>query len=151
MPTERDASFVKALPTDADVPTRLLQRVRRVCLSLPEAYEEPAWVGARWRIKGRTFAHVLAIIDGKPQAHARAAATDGPATVLTFRAADEEVAAYRQLGQPFFFGGWGREVVGLQLADRTDWGEVAELLTESYCVLAPAKLAAAVRGPQRER
>jgi hypothetical protein len=140
-----------ATPRDADLPVSVLQRVRRVCLSLPETYEEAAWVGARWRIKGRTFAHVLPIIDGKPQAHARAAGTDGPATVLTFRAEDVEVAAYREMGPPFFFGGWGRDVVGVRLDDRTDWDEVAELLTESYCVLAPAKLAAAIRDPKRER
>jgi hypothetical protein len=31
------------------------------------------------------------------------------------------------------------------LTDRTDWDEVAELLTESYCVLAPKKLVGLVR------
>jgi hypothetical protein len=30
----------------------------------------------------------------------------------------------------------------------TDWDEVGELLTESYCLLAPKKLAASVRGPE---
>jgi len=31
--------------------------------------------------------------------------------------------------------------------DRLDWGEVRELVTESYCLLAPKKLAAQVRHP----
>ena len=131
----------------SDVPTSMLKRLRRVCLAFPEAYEEPAWVGVRWRVKGRTFAHVLTIVDGRPQAHARAAGTDGPATVLTFRASDEEVVALREMGPPFFFGGWGRDVVGLRLDDKTDWTEVAELMTESYCLMAPRKLAAQVVRP----
>lgn len=135
------------MPTDANLPVAVLTRVRRVCLSLPEAYEELAWVGVRWKVRARTFAHVLTIVGGKPQAHARAAGTDGPATVLTFRAPDEEVVALREIGRPFFFGGWGRDVVGLRLDDRIDWSEVAELLTESYCLMAPKTLAAQVRRP----
>ena len=132
---------------DADVPTSVLKRLRSVCRSLPEVHEEPAWVGVRWRVRARTFAHVLTIVGGTPQAHARAAGTDGPATVLTFRAPDEEVVALREMGDPYFFGGWGRDVVGLRLDDRTDWGEVAELVTESYCLMAPRKLAAQVERP----
>jgi hypothetical protein len=138
---------MNAAATDANVPAPMLKRLLRVCLSFPEAYEEPAWVGVRWRVKGRTFAHVLTIVGGKPQAHARAVGTDGPATVLTFRASDEEVVAFREMGRPFFFGGWGRDVVGLRLDDRTDWSEVAELMTESYCLMAPRKLAAQVGRP----
>ena len=42
-------------------------------------------MGTRWRIRKRTFAHVLTIEAGWPPAYARAAATDGPCTVLTFR------------------------------------------------------------------
>jgi hypothetical protein len=33
------------------------------------------------------------------------------------------------------------------LDDHTDWEEVAELMTESYCVLAPKKLVALVDRP----
>ena len=138
---------MEAPPSDPNVPAPVLQRLRRVCLSLPEAYEEPAWVGVRWRVRTRTFAHVLTIVDGTPQAHARAAGTNGPATVLTFRAPDDDVRALREMGHPFFFGGWGRDVVGLRLDDVTDWAEVAELVTESYCLMAPRKLAAQVRQP----
>lgn len=38
-------------------------------------------------------------------------------------------------------------MVGLRLDADTDWTEVAELLTESYCVLAPKKLVALVDRP----
>ena len=55
-----------------DVPTEILDAVRAVCLALPDAYEEAAWVGTRWRIRGKTFAHVLTIDAGWPPAYARA-------------------------------------------------------------------------------
>ena len=124
----------------AEVPEQILTKVRAACLALPESYEEPAWVGVRWRIRTKTFAHLLTIDDGKPQAHATAATTSGPVTVMTFRAPDEELDMFRHAGHPYFHGGWGRDVVGLLFDDATDWEEVAELLTESYCVLAPKKL-----------
>ena len=72
------------------VPADVVARVRALCLDLPEAYEEEAWVGTRWRVKGKTFAHVIAIADGWPGAYARAAGTDGPATVLTALRQGEE-------------------------------------------------------------
>ena len=125
----------------------LVGRVRAICNALPEAYEEEAWVGRRWRIRQRTFAHVLDIVDGMPQAYARAAGTPGPATVLTFRATGPEVLALREAGAPFFYGGWGRDALGLHLDGATDWDEVRELLTESYCLLAPKRLADQVVRP----
>ena len=127
----------------------MIDEIRAVCLALPEAYEEEAWVGTRWRVRGKTFAHVLRIDDGWPPAYARAAAaaTDGPATVLMFRSTGEELAALRDVGAPFFAPPWRADEVGLVVGDTVDWGEVRELLTESYCTQAPAKLAALVDRP----
>lgn len=127
---------------DDDVSPEVLDRVRSICLGLPETHEQAAWVGVRWRIRNHTFAHLLVIADGKPQAHARAVGLDGPVTVLSFRAPAAEVDAYASMGHPYFYGGWGRDVVGIVLDDDTDWDEVEELLTESYRVMAPRKLAA---------
>jgi hypothetical protein len=130
-----------------DVDEAVLQKLRRICSALPETDEEPAWVGVRWKVRNHTFAHVLAIDDGRPAAHARAAGTDGPATVVTFRSTGEELEVLRRSGHPYFFGGWGRDVVGMVIDDGTDWAEVDELLTESFCFLAPRKLAASVARP----
>ena len=69
----------------ADVPDALVDRLGAVCGALPEVVEEAAWVGTRWRVRGKTFAHVLSIDEGWPPAYARAAATNGPAVVLMFR------------------------------------------------------------------
>jgi hypothetical protein len=130
-----------------DVPLDIVAELRPVCLGLPEAYEEPAWVGTRWRIRKRTFAHVLTVDSGWPPAYARAAGTNGPITVLTFRSSGQELNALRSAGHPFFGPRWRADEVGMVLDAAVDWDEVAELLTESYCVLAPKKLVELVDRP----
>jgi hypothetical protein len=116
------------------VPSTLVRRVRVACAHLPEAYQEQAFAGVRWRIRGRTLVHVLT--------------TDleqGPVTHMTFHAAGEELDALVAMGAPFA-PGWGPGLVSMVLHDdaTTDWDEVKEPLTESYCLLAPKKLIALV-------
>jgi predicted DNA-binding protein (MmcQ/YjbR family) len=130
-----------------DVPPEVLDRLRPVCLALPETYEEPAWVGVRWRIRKRTFAHALTVDPDHHLAHARAAGTDEPLCVLTFRSPGDEIAGLVGSGYPFYKPDWGEDVVGMVLDGDVDWDEVAELLTESYRVLAPKRLAARVERP----
>ena len=96
----------------------------------------------RWRIRNHTFAHLLVVADGKPQSHARAVRRDRPVPVVTFRAPASEVGVYASMGAPYFYGGWGRDVVGIVLDDDTGWDEVEELLADSYRVMAPRTLVA---------
>jgi len=121
--------------------------LRAVCLGLPSAYEERAWTGIRWRVRGRTFAHACAVESDNPTSHARVFATDVPVCVVTFRAPAEEVAGLIGSEFPFYWPGWGANVVGMVLDGQTDWSEVAELLTDSYGVQAPKKLARLVDRP----
>jgi hypothetical protein len=130
-----------------DVEPEVIERLRRVCEALPEAYEEPAWVGLRWRIRSHTFAHLVRIEDGLPEAFARAAGTPGPITVLAFRSSGEELAALTHAGPPYFRTPWGRGAVLVRLGDDTDWSEIAELVVESYRVQAPKRLAARMPEP----
>lgn len=127
-----------------DVAPEILARLRPICLGLPETYEEPAWVGIRWRIRKRTFAHVLTIDPEHQAVFARATMTDQPACVLTFRAAGDELHALINGGYPFSKGSWGQDVVVMVIDEDVDWAEVAELLTESYRIFAPKRLAASV-------
>mgnify|MGYP000449774824 CR=1 FL=1 len=120
-----------------DVPEAAESELRRICLSLPEAYEERAWVGTRWMVRKRTFAHVLGV----------AVDDTGPAVVLSFRSSGEELEVLRQAGHPFVVLGWGRDAMGIVLDEATDWDEVRELLTESFCVMAPKRIAAQVERP----
>ena len=129
-----------------------VERLRGICLALPEAYQEKAWVGTRWCVRKKNFAHVLTIADGWPPAYARAASqidipSDGPLTVLTFRASGQELDALANAGHPFFKPVWFPDIVGMVLDADTDWTEVTELLTESYCLLAPKTLVERVRRP----
>lgn len=135
------------MPDHPDVPAEIVLRLSSICLGLPEAHEERAWVGTRWMIGKKNFAHVLTIAEGWPPAYAQAAGSDGPATLLTFRLPLPRADAPRFQRAPFFRPVWFANIVGMTIDGRTDWDEVADLLTESYCVLAPRKLAARVDRP----
>ncbi|MEU0091839.1 MmcQ/YjbR family DNA-binding protein [Kribbella sp. NPDC006257] len=130
----------------SDAPVEIVERLGKICQGFPDAYEEDAWVGTRWRVRKRTIAHVLTIMSGVPAAYAEAAGDDGPVTVMTFRAAGPELAALTTMGAPFFKAQWGSDVVGIVLdEEETDWDEVGELLAESYCIMAPKGLARKLR------
>jgi hypothetical protein len=122
------------------VPPQVLHRLRLVCLDLPEASEEPAWVGIRWVVARKTFAHVLMIDAGHPPAYAKASGSDGPLCVLTFRGPRPDIDAPRFRRPPFFRPPWFDNIAGIALDHASDWDEVQQLLVQSYCVLAPKRL-----------
>ena len=115
------------------VPEEWVQRVREILGPLPRCEEEDAWVGTRWRVGQATVAHVFG---GEDQLFR-----------ITFRAELDEVMAFEHLGAPYFRAGWGRNVVGMILDDDSDWEELTELLTDSYCLMAPTHLAEQVTRP----
>lgn len=94
--------------------------------TLPETSCEPAWVGVRWRVGDATVAHLFG---GEDQQFR-----------IVLRGSSPDVAAFEHLGEPYFRAGWGANVIGLTVDADTDWGEVAELLLESYCIQAPKRL-----------
>ena len=63
-----------------------------------------------------------------------------PTTVLTFRSEGEEALALERAGHPFYKPPWSPTIMGMVLEAGTNWAEVAELVTESYRLLAPQKL-----------
>lgn len=117
-----------------DVPDDLLERLRDAFAMFPKISEQRAWVGVRWQVGKATVAHVFGGEDQRFR--------------VTFRAEPTEVLAFEEMGEPYFRAGWGRNVVGLLLDEDTDWEEVGELLTDSYCIQAPARLAALVPRPE---
>jgi predicted DNA-binding protein (MmcQ/YjbR family) len=134
----RASSLALAATEYADVPVDVLAELRSVCLGLPETVEKQAWAGTQWRVRNRMFAHVLSIDF-----------PDGPVTVMTFRSSGPELDALRGAGHPFFRPAWGVDAVGMVLADDVRWDEIAELVTESYCVVAPKRLVKLVDRPAR--
>jgi hypothetical protein len=125
---------------ELEIPADILANLRSICGPLPEAYEEKAWVGLRWVVGKKTFAHVLSINDGWPPAYARAAAENGPVYVLTFRSRGRSHEPPEFNEYPFFRPIWFPDIVGLIIDDGIEWPEVGELLVTSYCVLAPKRL-----------
>lgn len=136
--------MVGAMSGPGDVPPEILDRLRAICGRLPEAYEEPAWIGVRWRIRKRTIAHVY-IPDADRFSVYAPYLVDGEApTVMTFRVPLDDLLGLTAGGFPFFRAGWGHNVAAVVLGDHTDWTEIAELVTDSYCEMAPKFLAARV-------
>jgi len=115
------------------VPEEWVRRLDAVLGVLPRCVQEAAWTGTRWRVGSATVAHVFG---GEDQLFR-----------ITFRGEPDEVAAFEHLGHPYFRVSWGGNVIGMVLDDHTDWQELAELLTDSYCVQAPQHLADQVDRP----
>ena len=118
----------------------VVARIASTALSLPDACEEDAWTGVRWRVRNKTFAHVLVAQEGYTSAYRDVTGVTEPTTVLTFRSSGDELSALANAGPPFYRPPWSPTVVGMVLDDDTDWDEVAELVTESYRFCAPQKL-----------
>jgi hypothetical protein len=119
-----------------EVPEEWVRRIGTVLGALPECREEAAWVGTRWRVGSATVAHVFG---GEDQAFR-----------ITFRGDVEDVLAFEHLGPPYFRATWGRNVIGMTIDEGTDWEELGELLTDSYCLQAPDRLASRVLRPDVE-
>ena len=118
----------------------VVRRLGAIARPLPDAYEEDAWTGVRWRVRAKTFAHVMVAQEGYESAYRDITGDATPRTVLTFRATGDELLALTHAGLPFYKPPWSPTIVGLVLGDATDWTEVAELVTESYRCCAPQKL-----------
>ena len=118
----------------------VVARIASTALALPDAYEEDAWTGVRWRVRSKTFAHVLVAQEGYTSAYRDVTGVAKPTMVLTFRSSGDELLALTHFGPPFYQPPWSPTVVGMVLDGNTDWDEVAELVTESYRFCAPQKL-----------
>jgi hypothetical protein len=117
-----------------EVPLAWVERLRPL-IDFPECEERAAWTGVCWRVGTATVAHVFGGEDQRFR--------------ITFRADPDEVMAFGHLGAPYFRASWGRNVVGMILDEDTDWDELGELLTDSYCIQAPSTLASQVSRPGR--
>jgi predicted DNA-binding protein (MmcQ/YjbR family) len=109
-----------------------MARIRKICLGLPEAYEEETWGTATFRVRKKIFAMV---------------ADEKGSTSASMKASREDQTAMLAQGEPFFFPpyvgskGW----IGIDLRFSTlDWEEVGEVVQESYRLVAPKRLAAEI-------
>lgn len=122
-----------ARPERPEVPQEWVRRLQEMLSRFPRCVSEDSWAGVRWRVSGRTVAHAFG---GHDQLFR-----------ITFRADPDEVMAFRHLGEPYFVV--GGDAVGMMLDANTDWVELGELLTDSYCRQAPSTLAEQVDRPSK--
>jgi len=115
---------------------RRLLRLTKVCLVLPEAARELAGRHARFHVRDKTFAWYLDDHHG-----------DGIVSVSCKMTLDEnrEVAALDPVRfyLPAYMGHRGWIAFRLDVG-KIDWNEVAELVADSYRLVAPKRLAALV-------
>lgn len=101
---------------------RLLDRVRKICLGLPEATEKEAWGAATFRVRDKLFCHFRDNHHG-----------DGRIAIWCKSTHDDQDMLVRSQPQVFFVpayvgpSGW----VGMIL-DRPDWALATEILTNAY-------------------
>jgi len=128
------------MPRRIEPDPALVRRLAAIALALPEAHEEEAWTGVRWRIRAKTFAHVMVGQEGYESSFRDITGITDPTTVLTFHSSGDELLALANAPLPFYKPPWSGTIVGLVLDRDTDWSEVAELVTDSYRFCAPQKL-----------
>ena len=120
-----------------EVPQDIVERVRTLCLALPEVTVRIDGWAQSFDIRRRSFCLLVAREGLAGQAL--------PLLVLRADPADRE--ALLSAGRPFFAPRAGRDRIGVLLTGDTDWAEIRELVTESYRVLAPKKLTALLDVP----
>lgn len=113
-------------------PKKPTDRLRAICLAMPESEERETWEIPTYRIRGKIFA-LESAIDERPAVWCKA--QEGSQELLV--SADPQ-----RFFVPPYLGhkGW----IGMWLDNRADWTEVAELVRRSYRLIAPKKLVASL-------
>ena len=124
-----------------------VERLRVICLALPEATEKIAWGEPTWRVKGKLFAQLDNHHHGADHLAVWLPAPLGEQESLIFL---DPARFFR----PPYVGtrGW----VGVRIDGRPDWKLVTTLVTQAYREVAPPRLRASVgvtpsRVPERSR
>jgi hypothetical protein len=117
---------------DDDARAAVLERVRAVCLGLPEVTERPSHGAPTFFVRGkRSFVMVMTNHHRDGRFALWCAAPDGMQRLLVDGAPDRYFV-------PPYVGhrGW----LGVHLDRGTDWEEIAGVLEDAYLEVAPAKL-----------
>ena len=119
-------------PVKAGTP-RPLSRLRKICLTLPEAHEVEAWGEPTFRVRNKLFAMYASAGNhhgaGRPAVWCKAA--PGNQDIMV-RAAPDRFFVPPYVGP----SGW----IGVWLDQKVDWTELGQLLEDSYRLVAPKRL-----------
>jgi hypothetical protein len=111
-----------------------VQRVRAICRALPEVEERPfgGHAAPAFRVRDKMF-----VVTSEDASSMTLKAPKGAQPILV--ASEPE-----RFFVPKYVGSKGWVGVRLDLRAAPDWDEMAEMITESYCLIAPKRLAALV-------
>jgi hypothetical protein len=135
---------MKARPPDrsgapVEIATDIVERVRTMSLALPEVTLRIDHSRTRTRSTASSF-------DIRRRSFCLLVAMENPVgqsvPLIRLRAHPDERQALLAVGRPFFAPRAGPNHIGVLLSGDTDWAEIGELVTESYRIVAPKKLAA---------
>ncbi|WP_426954972.1 MmcQ/YjbR family DNA-binding protein [Muricoccus radiodurans] len=109
-----------------------LARLRRLCLSLPEATEKETWEAPTFRVRDKIFA-----MPRRDEAGLSVWCKAPPGAQAVLIGADPA-----RFFAPPYVGpkGW----IGMRLGDRPDWTEVEAIIRRSYALTAPKRLAGGI-------
>jgi predicted DNA-binding protein (MmcQ/YjbR family) len=112
-------------------PRTPVDRLRAICLALPEATEKLAWSEPTWRVRGKLFAQLDDHHHGADHLAVWLPAPLGEQEAMIFT--DPE-----RFFRPPYVGprGW----VGVRIDGKVDWSVVARLVTQAYSLVAPPRL-----------
>jgi hypothetical protein len=121
--------------TRADAASTPVQRLRKICLALPEATEKIAWGEPTWRVRGKLFAQLDDHHHGAEHLAVWLPAPLGEQEAMIFT--DPE-----RFFRPPYVGprGW----VGVRIDRRPNWAQVASLVEQAYRQVAPPRLLASL-------
>jgi hypothetical protein len=113
-----------------------LDRLRAICLALPEATEKIAWGEPTWRVRGKLFAQLDDHHHGADHLAVWLPAPLGEQEAMIFT--DPE-----RFFRPPYVGprGW----VGVRIDGQVDWSVVSKLVTRAYGLVAPPRLREALQ------
>jgi predicted DNA-binding protein (MmcQ/YjbR family) len=115
-----------------------LDRLRAICLALPEATEQETWGDPTYRVREKIFAMEKGGVEGRPSLWCKA--PPGAQAVLV-GSEPERFFIPPYVGQH----GW----IGVWLDVDLDWEEIADLVEESYRMTAPRRLIARLDARRR--
>ena len=111
-----------------------LEKLRRLCLSLPETAEKSSWGHPNFVAGKRTFV-TYEVIDGRPS--------------IAFRLNPSDAARLLTRGQ-FFATPYGRgQWVSVWVEEAVDWILVTDLVHRSYRVVALKRMLSALNGRRK--
>jgi hypothetical protein len=116
----------------ASASARTIDRIRKICLGLPEAMEKPfgGHTSPAFRVRDKMF-----VVVSEDRTTLTAKAPPGVQGILIN-------SDPRRFFVPKYVGNKGWVGVRLDLAIQPDWEELAEIIYESYCLLAPKRVVA---------